>query len=113
MAIAVAPLTAGKFDVGNKKVRMMNVTFTGSYVTGGETIAASAVGMKRIMNVLGLVTEAAGETTAWAPHWAPGTTNENGKVKLFGLAAGATGLTEHGAIAYAAVSVGHLVFIGE
>ena len=69
MAIAVAPLTAGKFNIGNKKVRMADVTFTGSYATGGEAITPGSVGMKRIMNVLGNVTEAAGQTTNWQIHW--------------------------------------------
>jgi hypothetical protein len=110
MAITVAPLTAGKFNIGNKKVRMADVTFTGSYATGGEAITPASVGMKRIMNIPGgLVTEAAGQTTAWSPHWDV----VNGKLKLFGAAVGTTGMTEHAAAAYAAATVGHLVFIGE
>ena len=109
MAIAVAPLTAGKFNIGNKKVRMADVTFTGSYATGGEAITPGSVGMKRIMNVLGNVTEAAGQTTNWQIHWDAA----NAKLKMFGAAVGATGSTEHAAAAYAASTVGHLIFIGE
>src|SRR5258708_6724059 len=109
MAITPAPLTAGKFTIGNKKMRMIDVTFTGAYATGGETITPVSVGMKRIMNVIGNVTEAAGQTTNWQVHWDAANT----KLKMFGAAVGATGATEHAAAAYAAVTVGHLIFIGE
>lgn len=113
MAITVALQTGGKFNVGNKKMRMADVTLTGSYATGGETIDPVKLGMRRIINVTGSVTEAAGQTTAWVPHWAPGTTPSNGTLKLFGAAVGATGATEHAAAAYAATTVGHLIFWGE
>lgn len=109
MAAAMSPLTAGRFNVGNKKIRMADVTLTGSYPTGGETITPASLGMKRVLNVLGNVTEAAGQTTNWAVHWDPA----NNKLKLFGAAVGATGMTEHAAAAYATATVGHLVFIGE
>lgn len=87
---------------------LADVTFTGSYVTGGEALDPKAFGLKRIVAVLGTVTEAAGQTTCWVPHW----DNANGKVKLFGAAVGATGATEHAAAAYAAATVGHFVILG-
>lgn len=112
MAIAVAPLAASRrskpFQIdGGMKLIVADVTLTGSYVTGGEAVTAGQLGVKSILNVIGNVTEAAGQTTSWTVHWDAA----NSKIKLFGLAAGATGLTEHGAIAYAAASVGHLVFL--
>jgi len=100
--------SAGKFVWGNKKIRIVDVTFSGSYATGGETLTATDFGMKRIMQVVGSVTEAAGQTTAWVPHW----DLANNKLKLFGAAVGATGATEHAAAAYATATVGHLVLIG-
>lgn len=109
MAYTLATLTGGKFVIGNKKIRMVDITLTGSYATGGETLTPRDFGMKRIMNVTGSVTEAAGQTTAWVPHWDAA----NAKLKLFGAAVGATGATEHAAAAYAAVTVGHLVLWGE
>ena len=108
MAIAPAPLSAGHFTIGNKKMYLMDVTFTGSYATGGEAITPASVGMKRILQVTGSVTEASGQTTAWVPHWDAA----NSKLKLFGAGTGATGLTEHAAAAYAASTVGHLTFVG-
>lgn len=109
MTVAIAPLTAGRYVIGNKKIRMVDITFTGSYATGGEAITAASLGMKRIMNVTGSVTEASGQTTAWLPHWDA----TNSKLKMFGAAVGATGATEHAAAAYAASTVGHLIFWGE
>lgn len=112
MAAAVAPTP------GTRKVPTIaapglrwtesEVTFTGSYATGGEALDPKAFGLKRIVAVLGSVTEAAGQTTAWFPHW----DGPNAKLKLMGAAVGATGMTEHAAAAYAAATVGHLVVIG-
>lgn len=109
MAFTPAFPAGGKFVDANKKVRLVDGTFTGSYATGGETVTPVSVGMRRIIRVLGIVTEAAGQTTAWTVYW----DNANSKIKLYGAAAGATGLTEHAAAAYAAATVGQLTFIGE
>lgn len=112
MAIAVAqPTGARKSPVivaTGLRLVLADVTLTGSYATGGEPLSPGAFGLKRIVQVLGTVTEAAGQTTCWVPHW----DNANGKLKLFGAAVGATGATEHAAAAYAASTVGHLVVLG-
>lgn len=110
MAISVARTSAGSYNIGNKRVRTANVTFTGSYAAGGESITPSAVGLRRIFTVSGVVTEASGQTTAWMPYW--DATNQ--KLKLFGAGTGATGLTEHADGAYATATVGRqLEFVGE
>jgi hypothetical protein len=107
MAISVSTLPRGKFKNGDKRMVLADVTFTGSYATGGEAVSATVdIGVKNILNVDGIVTEAAGQTTAWAVHW----DRANGKLKLFGAGTGATGLTEHAAAAYATSTVGHLIF---
>lgn len=98
----------GKTTWGNKKIRFVDVTFTGSYATGGEALVAKDFGMRSIMYVTGVVTEAAGQTTAWVPYW----DKANNKLKMFGAGTGATGLTEHAAAAYAAATVGHLCLTG-
>lgn len=112
MAIAVAqPSGVRKQPVipapGLRQV-LVDVTFTGAYATGGEALSPDKFGLKRIVAVLGTVTEAAGQTTCWVPHW----DQANGKVKLFGAAVGATGATEHAAAAYAAATVGHFLILG-
>lgn len=109
MAVTPAFPAGAKYTAGNKKHRLVDLTFTGSYATGGEAVTATQVGMRRIIRVLGIVTEAAGQTTAWNVYWDA----TNGKIKLFGAGTGATGLTEHAAAAYAAATVGQLTFIGE
>lgn len=111
MAYTVASVNGseGKFVWGNKKIRMADITLTGTYPTGGETLTATDFGMRQILDVIGRSTEAAGQTTMWNVHW----DRANNKMKLFGLAAGATGLTEHGAIAYATASVAHIILIGK
>jgi hypothetical protein len=38
MAYTVAMQTGGRVNIGNKKMRLADVTFTGSYATGGEAI---------------------------------------------------------------------------
>lgn len=112
MAIAVAASTgtrrAPTIPAPGYRWTFSEVTFTGTYPTGGEALDPKVFGLKRIVQVLGNATEAAGRTTMWNVHW----DEVNAKLKLMGLAVGATGMTEHGNIAYAAVSVGHLIVIG-
>jgi di/tripeptidase len=110
MAYTVSYLdgSESRFQWGNKKIRIAEVTLTGTYPTGGEALNPRDFGMSKILHVLGNSTEAAGQTSAWQVHW----DRTNNKLKLMGLAVAATGQTEHGNIAYAAVSVGHLVLIG-
>jgi hypothetical protein len=112
MAIAVAPPAGARkvpvVAASGIKMVLADVTLTGAYATGGEALDPKAFGLKRIVAVTGSVTEAAGQTTAWMPHW----DNANAKLKLFGAAVGATGATEHAAAAYAAVTVGHLIVLG-
>jgi hypothetical protein len=108
MAVTITKVTGGNYNIGNKKVRSVQLTFTGSYTTGGETVTPTQIGARRILGVLaGSITEAAGQTTCWFPHW------DGTKVKLFGAGTGATGLTEHAAAAYAASTTGLVTFICE
>lgn len=110
MAVTLTRPAGGSFNIGNKKVRVVDVAFSGSYATGGEAITATQLGMRRIIGILaGTVTEAAGQTTLWSPHF----DSANSKVKLFGAGTGATGITEHAAAAYASNTAGRLTFIGE
>lgn len=111
MAYTVTTLSgsADKFKDANKRVGFFEITFTGTYPTGGEPLTARDFGMRRIFTVLGCSTEAAGQTSAWQVFY----DRTNSKLKLFGLAVAATGQTEHGAIAYATASVGHVVVFGD
>jgi len=111
MAYTVSTLTGNatdKFKWGNKRCIFAEITFSGTYPTGGEALTAADFGLRKILMVLGNSTEAAGQTSAWQVFW----DRTNNKLKLFGLAVAATGQTEHGNIAYAAVSVAHVLVIG-
>jgi len=48
MAVALAKVTDADCTFGNKRMKVRDVTFSGSYATGGETINASDVGLRRI-----------------------------------------------------------------
>lgn len=111
MAYTVTTLSgsADKMKWGNKRVGFFEITFSGTYPTGGEALIAKDFGMRRILTVLGNSTEAAGQTSAWQVFW----DRANAKLKLFGLAVAATGQTEHGNIAYATASVAHVLVIGD
>ena len=37
---------------GNKRIRVFNVVFSGNYATGGETVTASTLGLRRIDQVI-------------------------------------------------------------
>ena len=111
MAAAIAKPTNIKTNSNNNgklRERTWDVTFSGSYATGGESITARSVGLNEIHTVQGVVTEAAGQTTLWVPLW----DSANSKLKLFGAGTGATGMTEHAAAAYATATAGRLKFVG-
>jgi hypothetical protein len=50
MALALTKVAASTF--GNKRVRVYDITFDSSYPTGGESLTAADVGLKKIEQVL-------------------------------------------------------------
>jgi hypothetical protein len=108
MAVNISKPSGGDFNIGNKRVRVRDVTFTGSYAAGGESITPSNVGLKNVLTVLGIVTEAAGATSGIPLRWDP----TNNKIQLYESAAAGAPLAEKGAEAYAAATAGRLTFIG-
>ena len=51
MAVALTRITGADRVEGNCKVKVRDAVFSGNYATGGEAIAASDVGLKRIFEV--------------------------------------------------------------
>lgn len=47
MAITATPVTGANFKLANKKCRVYDLVFSGNYATGGETLQASTLGMKK------------------------------------------------------------------
>lgn len=112
MAYTVAKPAAVPFpdnQEGHYKRRIRDLTFTGSYAVGGETITPRDVGLRQINDVLGIVTEGAGATTALPLRW----NRTTGKLQLYtsnGVAPAS--LAEKTAVAYAASTIGQLHFFG-
>ncbi len=59
MAVAAVPVKNASTVFGNKRIRVYDLNFTGNYATGGETVTASSVGLRKIdfVNVQGHVAE--------------------------------------------------------
>lgn len=53
MAVAIAKVAGADYTSGNKRVRVRTLTFSGNYATGGESITAAQVGLKKIEQVVG------------------------------------------------------------
>ena len=53
MALTLSPVSGASTVWGNKRVRVYDVTFDSSYPTGGESLTASDVKLKKIEFVLG------------------------------------------------------------
>jgi hypothetical protein len=111
MAVAISkptdiPENAGQ--MGPLRVRIWDLTFSGSYAATGETISPASVGLKTIIGVIGGIKEAAAATSFIPVYWNPVT----GKLQLYESAAAASPLGEKGAEAYAASSSGRITFFG-
>ena len=65
MGLTISTVAGADFVAGNKKVKVRKVTFDSSYPTGGESLVASDVGLKKIEQVIphGAFTANEGGTT--------------------------------------------------
>jgi hypothetical protein len=109
MAVTISKPSGGDFNIGNKRVRVRDVTFTGNYATGGEAITLSQVGLRTCLTVYGTVTEGAGAATGLPVRWDA----TNSKLQLYESGAANAPLAEKGsAEAYAATTAGRLTFVG-
>ena len=48
MAVAITKVTGADHVSGNKKVKVRDLVFSGNYATGGETVTAANVGLRKI-----------------------------------------------------------------
>lgn len=53
MALTISRVTGADHVAGNKRVKIRDITFDSSYPTGGESLTASDVGLKKIYFVRG------------------------------------------------------------
>lgn len=52
MAVAIARVTGADYVTGNQKVKVRDLTLSGNYATGGESLTAADVGLKKIFQVI-------------------------------------------------------------
>ncbi len=53
MAITLTAVTGARNVIGNQRSRTFDCVFSSTYATGGESITAAAVGLRKIYNVIG------------------------------------------------------------
>jgi hypothetical protein len=120
MAVALTrPSGRRADDVRALRFRFRSLAFSGNYATGGETITAASVGLKRILAVVPLdlmVRAASGVTGVW-PVFDISSTGTSVVVRSLEDAAGAAGSPfgqeKTNAEAYIANSKLDVLFIGE
>lgn len=92
MALTLSRVTATV--IGNKKMRTYDVTFDSSYVTGGESLTASDLGLKKVEQVL---TDAGAKNSAGTQSVPVRYDYTNGKLQAYrydGASAGKANLEE-------------------
>ena len=52
MAVALAKVSGADYTHGNKKVKVRDLTFSGNYATGGESLTASSFGLRVLEQVI-------------------------------------------------------------
>lgn len=106
-------------DVRALRFRFRSIAFSGNYATGGETITAASVGLKRILAVVPLdsLIRAANGVTGVLPVFDIASTGTSVVVRSLEDAAGAAGTPlaqeKTNAEAYIANSKLDVLFIGE
>lgn len=53
MTITLGRIAGADYVDANKRVKIRTLTFSSTYATGGETITAASLGLKRVYQVLG------------------------------------------------------------
>lgn len=52
MAVSIAAVAGADYVSANKRVKVRDLTFSGNYATGGESLVASDVALKKVTQVL-------------------------------------------------------------
>ncbi len=117
MAVAAVPVKNASTVFGNKRIKVYDLNFSGSYATGGETVTASSVGLRKIdfVNVQGHVAEGSTPTTGNNVAVAISATGTSAAVRLYELGGGGLAgdpLQEKGAEAYITGQTCRAQFIG-
>ena len=111
MAVAITKVTGADYVAGNKKVKVRDLVFSGNYATGGESVTAANVGLRKIQQVIphGGVSAAGDLATAIPTYYDHGTS----KFTFYEGSAAGTALSEKtNAEAYPASAELRVTFIG-
>lgn len=106
-------------DVRALRFRFRSLAFSGNYATGGETVQAAAVGLKRILGVVALdhLVRAANGVTGVIPVFDVAADGRSVVIRMLEDAGGVTGTPigaeKTNAEAYIASSELDVLFIGE
>ena len=111
MALTLARVTGADRVEGNKKVKVRDVTFDSSYATGGESLTAADVGLKKIEFVRGLVAKNSTGTLA-IPLVYDFTNSKLQAYRYDGASAGKASLEEAAAAFDASAFSARLEFVG-
>lgn len=107
LALTKAP--DGFYVAGNRRNRLFDVAFSGSYSTGGEVITPVQVGLRKIEEVIAPPT-LDGAAGGLVPRW----NTTTGKLQFFtSNGASPAVLLEKTAAAYAASTAGRFRFVGQ
>jgi len=119
VAVSVPTNTDGRHDdVRSLKFRLRQLTFSGNYATGGETVTAETLGLKRLIGVIPLDTliRAAAGVTGVLPVFDVASNGKNVVIRALEDAAGAAGTPvgqeKTNAEAYIASSILTVVALG-
>lgn len=111
MAVATTKVPGADTVFGNKRVKVRDIAFSGTYPTGGETITAASVGLKTI-NVA-IADGGQAEVDLTGGFVAKMDYQTDGSVKVVLYEVGVAGpLTQKPAEAYDSASELRVVFIG-
>jgi hypothetical protein len=113
MAVAATAVAGASTVFGNKRVRVYDLAFSGSYSTGGESVTAEDVGLKKIEQAIphGNASET-DETGAWITNVDYQTDGASVKVVLFEGAGAGIVPTQKPAEAYESAGRLRVAFIG-
>lgn len=113
MAVSATAVTGASTVQGNKRVRVYDLAFSGTYPTGGESVTAASVGLQKIEQVQlsGNVGES-DETGAWVTKVSFASSGASVLISLFEGSTAGTVLTQKPAEAYESASEVRATFIG-
>lgn len=112
MAVAITRVTGADSTFGNKRLKVRDLTFSGNYATGGESVTPANVGLKVIDQVLGSNVAAAADLVTANPVFYNHATSKFVFYEDNAVAAAASLTEKNNAEAYATGTKMRVTFLG-